>query len=90
MLQLPWTAFHINVSILEKLGVKDQLSTICHHRILSYFGYIIRRQDEKNLERLIICANVEGKTACGRTPMIRMVRIGAHPGTGSGSDCCRP
>ena len=61
MLRIPWTAKRTNVSILAQLHIKQRLSTICHQRILSYFGHIVRRGDE-NLEKLIIVGNVEGKT----------------------------
>ena len=67
MLRIPWTAKRTNVSILAQLHIKQRLSTICHQRILSYFGHIVRRGDE-NLEKLVIVGNVEGKRPRGRSP----------------------
>lgn len=67
MLGIPWTAKRTNVSILTQLNVKTRLSTTCLHRVLSYFGHIMRRGDE-SLEKLVVVGGIEGKRARGRSP----------------------
>lgn len=49
----------ISVFILLKLGEKDR-STVCHQRILSYFGHITRYRND-SLEKLAIVDNIMDK-----------------------------
>lgn len=46
------------IFILEKMSIKDKLSTICSRRILQFFELVVRRTND-NLERLT--GKVEGK-----------------------------
>lgn len=69
MLQIPWTAFRTNVSILQQLKLEKtkRLSTTCLQRIVRYFGHVARR-DTNNLERLMVTGKIEGKRPRGRSP----------------------
>lgn len=67
MLRIPWTAKRTNVSILSQLKIKERLSATCYQRVLSYFGHIMRREDD-SLEKLVIVGNTEGKRSRGRSP----------------------
>ncbi|KAG6445345.1 hypothetical protein O3G_MSEX003850 [Manduca sexta] len=70
MLQIPWTAFRTNLSILEelKLDKKPRLSKICLRKILEFFGHIACKPGD-NLQKLIITERMEGKRSRGRNPM---------------------
>ncbi|CAH2218539.1 jg23190 [Pararge aegeria aegeria] len=67
MLRIPWTAKRTNVSILAQLGVSVRLSSICYQRFLSYFGQIMRREND-SLEKIIVMGNTEGKRPRGWSP----------------------
>lgn len=60
MLRISWTAKRTNVSILSSLRVKYRPYTICHRRILSYFGHIMRCGDN-SLDNLVVVRNVRGQ-----------------------------
>lgn len=66
MLRIPWTTRRTNESILNEINIKKRLSSTCLASILSFFGYIARRED--NLERLVVSRNVEGWRSRGRSP----------------------
>ena len=67
MLRIPWTARRTNVSILQELGIRDRLSSICLQRVLRFFGHITRR-DHDSLEKLVVNGGVEGSRGRGRFP----------------------
>lgn len=67
MLQIPWTAFRTNASILRELSIKIRLSTICLRRILEFFGHIARK-DGQHIEQLMVTGKVDGKRPRGRSP----------------------
>lgn len=67
MLQIPWTAFRTNVSILRELKIKTRLSTLCLRKILEFFGHIARKEGH-NLEQLMVTGKVDGKRPRGRSP----------------------
>lgn len=68
MLQIPWTAFRTNESILRELKIKTRLSTTCLRRVLEFFGHIARK-DGNNLEQLMVTGKVDGKRPRGRSPL---------------------
>ncbi|KPI92872.1 hypothetical protein RR46_14093 [Papilio xuthus] len=76
MLNIPWTAFRTNKSILEELGIKQRLSCIVRVRILTFFGHVCRRDDE-SIQRLVVQGKVEGNRPRGRSPMRRTDQIRA-------------
>ncbi|KAM3955865.1 uncharacterized protein ACR2FA_010206 [Aphomia sociella] len=55
MLQITWTAFRTNESILRELNIKNRLSTTCLRRILEFFSHIAQK-DRHNLEQLMVTA----------------------------------
>ncbi|KAL0878559.1 hypothetical protein ABMA27_003646 [Loxostege sticticalis] len=69
LLRIPWTAHRTNVSVLKELKMENaqRLSSICLHRVVSYFGHIARRE-ANNLEKLIVTGKIEGKRPRGRSP----------------------
>ncbi|PZC86449.1 hypothetical protein B5X24_HaOG209168 [Helicoverpa armigera] len=67
MLQIPWTAFRTNESILKLLHVKERLSTIVLKRYLRYFGHIARKPPD-NIEKSILLGKRQGKRPRGRRP----------------------
>ncbi|CAH2212856.1 jg7143 [Pararge aegeria aegeria] len=64
-LRIPWTAFRINVSILEFSKVIERLLSTVQIRILKFFGHIIR--NKHSMERLVVQGKVEGKRTRGRS-----------------------
>lgn len=66
MLNIPWTAFRTNNSILKELKVKERLSSTVQLRILKFFGHITR--NERSIERLVVQGRVEGRRPRGRSP----------------------
>ena len=66
LLRVPWTARRTNVSILGELGIQVRLDDIVSHRILRYFGHIMRR--ENTLEKTIVEGKVWGRRRRGSSP----------------------
>lgn len=66
ILEIPWTAFRINASILKELHLvnSQRLSNICLQRIFTYLGHIARR-NSNDLEKLMMKSKVEGKRLRG-------------------------
>ncbi|XP_063829606.1 uncharacterized protein LOC135078934 [Ostrinia nubilalis] len=82
-----WTEFRTNVSILQKLGVTQHLSTVVQSRILQYFGHVSRR-DDNSIERQVVQGKVEGTRSRGRSPMRWTDKVKSTVGDGV-CDCTR-
>lgn len=67
MLRISWTEHRTNQSIIQRLRIKERLSTICLRRILQFFGHIVRRGPD-NLERLVVLGDLQGRRGRGRAP----------------------
>lgn len=59
ILRISWTARKTNVSIFEKLDIRERLSTIINRKKLTYFGHIARR-DKDSLGRLVMQGEIRG------------------------------
>ncbi|XP_047990539.1 uncharacterized protein LOC125229678 [Leguminivora glycinivorella] len=64
MLRISWTERRTNVSILEELGIKTRLSTICTQRVLGFFGHLSRTAPD-SLEKLTITGRMARKRRSG-------------------------
>jgi len=67
MLQIPWTAYRINASILKELNIREnrRLLITIQRQILTFFEHIIRRGDP---EQIIVQGKLQGKRGKGHAP----------------------
>lgn len=68
MLQISWTEFRTNQSILQELCIKQRLSSIVQGPILTFFGHASRRGDD-SVERLVVQGIIEGTRPRGGSPL---------------------
>ncbi|KAI5638691.1 hypothetical protein NE865_08747 [Phthorimaea operculella] len=64
---IPWTAFRLNESILNKLKISVRLSNICRSRMLKFFGHLARA-GPTSLKKQILMNKVDDKRRRGCVP----------------------
>ncbi|CAH2268569.1 jg20064 [Pararge aegeria aegeria] len=67
-IEVTWTEFRTNISILQEIDIEKRLSALVQSRILKFFGHVSRLESD-SIERLVVQGKVEGTRGRGRSLM---------------------